>query len=342
MRNLKFSYNQIFYFLFALVLGFFYINFLSLLPNDLFRDRDNYLIYASSAEDVIATYPGILLFFNEPAFLYFNFFLSKIFPYEFIPNLFVYIITTIYFYFIATKSKSSITFVLGLVLSLLIPYMLQNEIVALRQGVATSIFMVAFFLFKDNKKIVITLLFCSLFHSIFFIFLFFYFLNFILLERMTINKKIIINTLWMFGFSLIAIIVAKFFGLRQGDEYSNSTQIGGSGGAFIVFFITTLYLWFWGDRSNKRLYEFSILGTIIFLTAYFLTPIAGRMYNTIIPFVIILLLQKSRLQDIIYLLVLLIIFLVLFLNGSYSSLLAVTDNQALEVLKDYIGRFFIL
>ncbi|QHH93525.1 EpsG family protein [Acinetobacter proteolyticus] len=342
MKNIKLPYSQVFYFLATLFIGLIYINFLSLLPNELFRDRDNYLIYAASADDIISTYPGILLFFNEPLFLYFNYFLSKIFPFEFIPNLFVYIITTIYFYFIASKSKNFITFFLGLILSILVPYILQNEVVALRQGVATALFMLAFFSFKDNKKIIVTLFFCSLFHSIFFIFLFFYFLNFVVLSNVKINKKIVINALWMFIFSLVAIVVAKFFGLRQGDEYSGSTQIGGSGGAFVVFFATALYLWFWGDRSNKRLYEFAILGTTIFLVAYFLTPIAGRMYNTIMPFVLILLLQKSRFQDIICLLILVLIFLGLFFNGSYSTLLSIPDNQAFEILKNYVGNFFLL
>lgn len=159
---------------------------------------------------------------------------------------------------------------------------------------------------------------------------------------MELYKKVIINFLWMFFFSLIAIVVAKFFGLRQGDEYTGNTQIGGSGGAFIVFLSTLLYLWFWGDRSNKRLYEFAILGIVIFLTAYFLTPIAGRMYNTIMPFVLILLLQRSRLQDIVYLLTLVLIFLILFISGSYSSMLSVLDNQAVEILSQYIQGLFLL
>lgn len=342
MKKIKFTYKQAFYFLICFCLGLVYVNFLSLLPNELFRDRNNYLIYASSAQDVISTYPGILLFFNEPVFLYFNYILGKIFPFEFIPHIFVYITTSVYFYFIASYAKNFVTLLLGIALSLFIPYILQNEVVALRQGVATALFMLAFFNFKDQKKIIASLFFCSLYHSIFFIFLFFYLLNFIFFKNMELYKKVIINFLWMFFFSLIAIVVAKFFGLRQGDEYTGNTQIGGSGGAFIVFLSTLLYLWFWGDRSNKRLYEFAILGIVIFLTAYFLTPIAGRMYNTIMPFVLILLLQRSRLQDIVYLLTLVLIFLILFISGSYSSMLSVLDNQAVEILSQYIQGLFLL
>ena len=342
MRSIRSSYKQLFLFLAYLFIGLLYVNFLSLLPNELFRDRDNYLMYASSAEQVISTYPGIVLFFNEPIFLYFNFFLNKYFDFELIPHLFVYIITTVYFYVIASESKNFLTFILGLFLSLTVPYILQSELVALRQGLATAFFMVAFFYFKDQKKIIFTLFFCALFHSIFFIFLFFYFLNFIVLKNFSLYKKSIINFIWMFLFSLIAIVVAKFFGLRQGDEYTGNNQIGGSGGAFLVFLMTLIYLYFCGDRSNKKLYEFAVLGIIIFLTAYFLTPIAGRMFNSIIPFVLVLLIKKSRLQDILFLLILNIIFFVLFLYGSYSSLLNVSDIQAIEILSQYIKGFFVL
>ena len=342
MKEIRFTYSQVLYFLFSIMLGFFYVNFLSLLPNELFRDRENYLIYASSAKNIIDTYPGILLFFNEPVFLYFNYFLEKFVSFNFIPYIFVYITTIIYFYYIAKNAKNFLNLLLGIVLSLTIPYMLQNEIAALRQGVATALFMLAFFYFEDQKKVVVTLCVCALFHSIFFIFLFFYFLNFIILKNIDLYKKAIINFLWMFLFSLVAIFVAKFFGLRQGDEYASNNQVGGSGGAFVVFFVTILYIWFWGDRSNKRLYEFSILGTVIFLAAYFLTPIAGRMFNTVIPFVLILLIRKSRYQDILFLTFLVFIFTLLFLNGSYSSMLSVSDNQAIEILSQYFQGFFLL
>ncbi|NCI79688.1 EpsG family protein [Acinetobacter kanungonis] len=342
MKSIKTSHKKFFLLLVYLLIGLLYVNFLSLLPNELFRDRENYLVYASTSESIISTYPGIILFFNEPFFLYFNFFLNNYIDFQLIPHLFVYIITTVYFYVIAVESKNPLTFILGLLLSVTIPYILQNELVALRQGLATAFFIIAFFYLKDEKKVILTLFICSLFHSIFFIFLFFYFLNFIFLKNVSLNKKAIINFIWMFVFSLIAILVAKFFGLRQGDEYTGSSQIGGSGGAFVVFLLTLIYIYLWGDKSNKKLYEFSILGAIIFLTSYFLTPIAGRMFNSIMPFILILLVKESRYKDVIFLLMLNIIFAILFFCGSYSSLLNVSDIQAIEILNQYVKGFFVL
>ena len=343
MKNIRFSYREAFYWFFSTFLGLFYVFFLSLMPNSWFRDRDNYLIYASEAESIIERYGEInVLFFNEPIFLYINLYLEKIIDYNYIPHFFVFFITTIFVFFLAYKSKNLFIFLLGIVLSLFIPYMIQGELVALRQGIATSIFILAFFFIKSEKKVAAILFLCALIHSIFFLFFLIWTLNFYFFKDFEFKAKLFFNFLMMLIFSFLFLVVAKFLGLRQGDEYQQSMEVQRSGGSFLLFFGVAIYLYLFGDKNDKRLYEFTLIGLVMFLTTYFLTPIAGRFFNTIIPFVFFLLVSRSRILDILLLVFLFIIFLFLFFQGSYLSLLAIPEAQFGEEFSNYLGGFLDL
>lgn len=342
MIKIKFTYAAIFYWTFVAIIGSLYVIFLSNMPHEWFRDRDNYLIYANYSESLIDLYGnGFILIANEPFFLYLNVWLLKIFEYDFIPNIFVYFTTTIFVFFIGYNAKSTIGFIFGLTLFIVIPYILQSELVALRQGLATALFIPFFFLVKDDKKILVVLLICAFFHSIFFLFFLFYLLNFSLLKRVSINKKLFITFVSMTILSLIGIVVAKYLGLRQGSEYMG-VENDVSGGAFILFAIVLVYVYVYGNKDNKRLYEFVMIGLTIFLTSYFLSPISGRLFNTVAPFLVFLLVSKSRPIDYIFVSLLSVIFLALFINGSYHDLLAVSELLISEYFIRYLQGFFSL
>lgn len=343
MKDIKFSYEAALYWLFSTFIGLFYISFLSLMPNEWFRDRDNYLIYATDSESIIERYNAVnILFFNEPIFLYINVFLEKIIDYEYIPHFFVFFTTTIFVIFLTYKSKSFLMFFLGILLSLFVPYMIQGELTALRQGVATSIFILAFFFIKSEKKVAAILFLCALIHSIFFLFFLIWTLNFYFFKDFELKAKLFFNILMMLIFSFLFLIVAQFLGLRQGEEYQQDMEVQRSGGAFLLFFGVAIYLYLYGDKNDKRLYEFTLIGLVIFLTTYFLTPIAGRFFNTIIPFVFFLLVSRSRILDILLLVFLLVIFLFLFFQGSYLSLLAIPEAQFGEEFSSYLSGFLDL
>ena len=343
MRNIHFTYRTAAYWLFSTFLGLFYVYFLSLMPNEWFRDRDSYLIYAIDAESIIMRYnEANILLFNEPIFLYTNVFLQKIIDYECIPHLFVFFTTTIFVFFLAYRSKNLFVFLLGIVLSLFLPYMIQSELVALRQGVATSIFILAFFFIKSEKKVAAILFLCALIHSVFFLFFLIWILNFYFFKDFKIETKLFFNFLVMFIFSFLFLVVAQALGLRQGLEYQQAMEVQRSGGAFLLFFGVAIYLYLYGDKNDKRLYEFTLIGLVIFLTTYFLTPIAGRFFNTIIPFLFFLLVSRSRILDILLLVFLLVIFLFLFFQGSYLNLLAITEAQFGEEFSSYLSGFLEL
>lgn len=343
MKNIKFSYEAALYWFFATFLGLFYVFFLSLMSNSWFRDRDNYLIYAIDAESIIMLYnEANILFFNEPIFLYINLYLEKIIDYNYIPNIFVCFTTLVFVFFLAQKSKNLFIFCLGIFLSLFVPYMIQSELVALRQGIATSLFILAFFLIQSEKKIAVVLFICALIHSIFFLFFLIWILNFYFLKDFNIRAKLLLNFIIMFILSFLFLIIAQVLGLRQGDEYQQNMDVQRSGGAFLLFLGVAIYLYLYGDKNDKRLYEFTLIGLVIFLTTYFLTPIAGRFFNTIIPFVFFLLVSRSRVLDILLLILLFAVFLFLFFQGSYLSLLAIPEAQFGEEFSNYLGGFLYL
>ncbi len=338
----KITYEKIFYIFFVVILGCVYIPFLSFMPNVWFRDRYNYIIYAQSSDNIMSSYDGVALFFNEPLFLILNGFLKNYVNYDNIPNLYVFFIVTIFYIGLFKYSKNFLTFTFGLLLSLTIPYILQSELVALRQSIATAILIIGFMFVKDDKKIAFIIFLCSFIHSIFFIFLIFFILNFFLINHRNLNTKILINFILMIFISLFSIALAKFFGLRQGDEYNQSMNVASSGGAFLVFLSVFVYLFFWGDDSNQRLYQFTMIGLVMFLTAYFLTPISGRLFNTVIPFVIFLLISKSRFQDLLLLMALFFIFLTLLFLGSYKDLLAISEVEFFSSFALYFRDFLTL
>lgn len=345
MKSIKLPLNRIIYWIFLSIIGLFYVAFFSNMPNEWFRDRDNYIIYAEISGLIIDLYKEesvLALFFNEPIFLYSNYFLGKFFDPEFIPYIFVGFIASVFFIFLGRNSKNFLVFISGLILFFLMPYLLQGQLVALRQGVATAIFILSFFVLKDDRKILAVIFLCSLFHSIFFIFFIFYFLNFFFLKSFSFNKKLFIHFLTMFIFASVAVLAAKFFGLRQGNEYEGINELGVGGGAFLIFLLVFVYLYLYGNKENRRMYEFAMMGLVMFLTSYFISPIAGRLFNTVVPFVVFLLVSKSRAIDFFVIYFLIIVFLFLFLSGGYTDLFTIPVSQIPEEFENYLKRFISL
>lgn len=336
MKSIKLTLDRTIYWIVLSVIGLAYVAFLSNMPNEWFRDRYYYVIYASFSDQIIDAYKEqsiLALFFNEPIFLYFNYYLEKVFDPEFIPHIFVGFITSVFFIFLGRNSRNFLIFIPGLFLCLIMPYVLQGELVAIRQGFATSVFILSFFILKDDKKILAVLFLCSLFHSVFFIFTVFYFLNFFVLKSFSFNKKLVVHFFVMLAFASIAVLAAKFFGLRQGEGYEKIEDLGVGGGAFLVFLIVFIYLYFFGNRENRKMYEFAMMGLVVFLTSYFISPIAGRLFNTVIPFVIFLLVSRSRAIDFVMIFFLIMVFLFLFINGSYTDLFAISVSP--EEFRNY-------
>lgn len=59
--------------------------------NEYFRDRDSYVVYASSFNEILGRYDTVALFFNEPLFIFYNQVLSNFFSPDLVPRFGVFL-----------------------------------------------------------------------------------------------------------------------------------------------------------------------------------------------------------------------------------------------------------
>ncbi len=335
MLKENFLEKKIIYLMFSILLSFLYVYTYFSIPNRILKDRANYIIYANDPDFFLNNYDGIALFFNEPIFLLLNKFYTLYFSPDVVPLIFVLLNTSALMFFLIKESKNLSLFFLGLIFVIVCPYLFQSQLTALRQTLAISIFLISFFCFKDHKKIFLSLIFCSFIHSIFFLISFFYFFNFIFFKRLSIDSKLILNFLTMLLISIVFLILLEFFGLRQASEYGensgNVLVVGG--GAFLMMGVTFFALYIQKKNLESDLFLLTMMGLILFLTGYFINPIAGRLFNSFAPFLIILLVSKPTKINFGLLVFLCIVYSVLYFNGAYNEVFYIKQDGIVNVLK---------
>ena len=166
MYNQNILAKRMIYLMISSFLSFIYIYIYINIPNEYLRDRGNYILYAKDVDYFLTRYDGVDVFFNEPIFLYLNKFLSNYFIYDSIPIIFVFINTSIMVFLLLKYSKNLTFFVLGLIFIVVFPYTFQAQIIALRQSLATSLFLISFLnLLIYIFLVVLTAFFTKLFIS---------------------------------------------------------------------------------------------------------------------------------------------------------------------------------
>ncbi|UYQ18539.1 EpsG family protein [Acinetobacter baumannii] len=302
------------------------------MPNEWFRDRNYYVLYAEISGNLLSDFGSNLsLLVNEPLFLTAAKLFGDTFSSDTFPKFMCAIVTSIFVYVVAKKSRTFIMFLLGMVSLFFISYLQTAQIMVLRQGVATAIFLLVFLSNMSDKKKLIICLVLSFFHSVFFIVSLLYALYLFYLRNRstgTMLSMVAIVSAVLFLFSKFLLV---YFGFRQAELYSVDSESGG-GGAFVLSAIIFLYLYFYGDRSNKELYDWSLIGIVLFLVGYYLFFSAGRLYVSFFPFILVLLISRSRLQDILFLTIINFIYIILFYNGGYLILFETQDPFYISTL----------
>lgn len=320
------------YFLVTFFIGLMYVSFAISMPNDWFRDRNYYVLYAEISGDLLSDIGSNLsLLVNEPLFLTTAKFFGDTFSSDAFPKFMCAIVTGIFVYVVAKRSRTFIMFLLGMVSLLFISYLQTAQIMVLRQGVATAIFLLVFLSNVSDKKKLITCFVLSFFHSVFFIVSLIYALYLFYLRKKSTGTMISIVAVVSAILFLFSKFFLVYFGFRQAELYSTEMD-SGSGGAFILSAILFLYLYFYGDKSNKELYDWSLIGIVLFLVGYYLFFSAGRLYVSFFPFILVLLISKSRIQDILFLTFINLIYIILFYNGGYLILFEKQDPIYISTL----------
>lgn len=124
---------------------------LTLLPNEYFRDRENYIVYARESLSVMEQYDGIGLFTNEPLFLWLNHVFSFVFDERSVPLVFVFFVGFTVSYFIFVRSRNALLAVLGFFALILVPQSFHMLLVVLRQAFTAALLMWIIYYFWRSK-----------------------------------------------------------------------------------------------------------------------------------------------------------------------------------------------
>lgn len=267
---------------------------ITLIPIDAVKDRANYLNYASWAETIIfqRLEGGVLaLIFNEPIFLLVNLLLSFLFDETNVVRSIIFIGSfTTSFLVLKFNDRHFII----LLFFLLIPQVLKNYVIHLRQGLAIAFFLLGYLsTSKNGFKNTFFILLSPLIHSSFFVIVFLIYVRKILdkLKFNIIFRVIVIALIGIFSVFMMEA-VGKLSGARQATQYEfTAADISGLGFLFwlLVFFVYILQ----GKEFIKN-HLLSIAILIFYLTTYFFIPVTARIFESGI---VVVLLSSLSLTD---------------------------------------------
>lgn len=275
---------HLWYELVCLVIAILYGLLVASFPMENIVDRENYLIYAESSLIIIARYlnQGILSFLsNEPLWLFTNVLLSQFGT----PEQTIRLVTGISGFIIAFKVlRFNPKYFVFLFFLLLLPQVMKNHVVHLRQGLAISVFIMGWYL--DNKRLRILLIgITPLIHSSFFFVLFLFGVNWFLSKiRFAIDLKaaFFISVSIILGLSFE--VISSLLGSRQANLYTEGASVSGFGFLFWLS-ILTIYLLEGKKFAQKHAFVISVL--IFYLCTYFLFGATARVFESALLLIVL-------------------------------------------------------
>lgn len=255
--------------------------YLAQLPVDAFYDRVNYLMYASSSSLVFLRYlnEGLLsVLLNEPVWLGLNILLSTVFNEEITLRALVFFSSFVLTYKVL---KYKPKYFILLCLFLLLPQVLKNNIVHLRQGVGLAFFLLGYFSKHKVSKAVFILI-SPFVHTSFIFIVFFYLVNKVY-HHLRFAADVRALTIVLFGLfvSILGIKLAGLLGARQGDESGLYASAGMHALGFgSVFWSVILCLYFSAGKSFLKEQSLSVSILVFYLSTYLFFPVTARIFES--------------------------------------------------------------
>lgn len=303
----KFTYLEMAYQLFIILFALGYAYTLANLPVDGFVDRINYLVYAGESPAIFERYlsRGVAtLIFNEPIWLLHNILLSLFLVPEGVIVATIFLASYITAYLILKFSPAH--FIL-LVLYLLLPQVLKNNIIHLRQGLAIAVFLLGWFSSRPNVRYLCLFVACFI-HSSFLVILFLYALNeFFVRFRYGSDLRAVIVTCMGLLIGVFGMWVAGALGARQADQYAD--EVVAVSGLGFIFWATVAGIFV--CQGKVFLHNNSLQASLIifYLSTYFFLPVTARIFESGLLLVLLSALQLTSYRKYTFLVVFLLYFL---------------------------------
>jgi len=265
------------YQLLALALAVVYGSLLAGLPLDVFKDRASYLVYAEHSWLIFERYwetGPLAALANEPLWLLLNTGLTAVFPPEITLRIVIFVPATLVGWLVLRQDSRQFVWLL---LFLLLPQVIKNHIIHLRQGVAIGVFLAGWFTSRQPLRWIL-LAATPFIHASFFFVLFL----FVLVRIMrSLRLAADLRTLLVAGAAAgigSSLGLIEQLGARQAENYTSSAaDTSGLGFAFWALIFIVMFL---QGREFLRQYAFEV-GTITFyLCTYFFFPITARIFES--------------------------------------------------------------
>lgn len=268
----------------CLAVALVYASFLTSIPMAGLKDRENYLDMAVGSLQILARNinNGVLFFFtNEPVWFGLNSLLGLIFEPEFVVQLIVFFSSFTVAYIVLRHGKANF---LLLMLLLVMPLVVKNFIIHLRQGLAIAIFLLGWFSVARSRRWFFFLL-TPFIHSSFFIVLPLLIFSRIALKlRFATDIRICLYASLGVAVGIGITVLAAALGARQATTTAKM-DAGISGLGFVMWVMVTSLFLLQGRNFNKKYAaEFGFL--FFYLATYFFTPITGRLFESTVILVL--------------------------------------------------------
>lgn len=271
--------------LFPLFFALVYASVLASFPLEVFKDRQNYLNYATYSDLILLGMfqrGWLSMLANEPVWLLTNIGLARVFTPDMSVRFVIFISAFLTsFILIRQNWKHSI----WMIFFLLGPQVLKNYTIHLRQGLALSAFLIGYY--SENRWVRLAFMAAAGFiHS-----------SFLIISAIGLLAwsagKIRLSLHWRLAFFLLCFlligltieVMASGLGARQGERYLD-VDLNVSGLALIFWFAVLVIFVSRGSAFVKaNLFAVSIL--CFYVATYFLSPISGRVFESGMLFVLI-------------------------------------------------------
>jgi hypothetical protein len=297
----------------ALLAALTYGVILAFMPGEGILDRENYLTYLHTSQIVMLDWTNLdvmKILANEPIWILINAGMSLLFPPEQSIRILILFPATIVSY---SMLRIDSRYVILLLAFLLLPQVLKNHVVHLRQGFGVAVFLLGWFAHSSRWRYGLWLL-TPFIHSSFFFVLFIFF-TVHLCQHWRFSMPLVWSTILLagtgIGFGLREIALAV--GARQGEEslIAPSLDISGLGFFFWMFALLLLLI---QPRSFKWEHSFEISTIIFYLATYFLSPFSARIFESTLPLVLLSGLQMHGFGRVLFLILMVIYIILNWLN----------------------------